>query len=92
MMTSMTQPDGMDRRIFETGLPVEAVSLYLLCCNIVRGDTPITMETIRNLWNSTETALENGLALLIKHTVLEPAEDDKGQAVYQLRKAEHWQF
>lgn len=91
-MNPLTQPNGMNRRIFDMGLPVEAVSLYLLCCNIARGEAPIVMETIKSLWNSTDEALDAGLTILIKHQILEQSTDEKSPTAYKLWDEPHWKF
>jgi hypothetical protein len=51
----------MDRRIFELGLSVEAVSLYLIMADLEHSGVPLTREPIEARWTGTPEKLEQSL-------------------------------
>ena len=61
----------MDQRIFQLGLPVESVSLYLLCCGMADSGGPITRQALAQVWNSTPQALDSALADLVRRGILQ---------------------
>jgi hypothetical protein len=67
----------MNREIFNTGLTVETISLYLLCCGLLDAGVSPTAEMLRSKWNASEEAFESSLNELLEKRILRrsPAED-----------------
>lgn len=59
----------MDRRIFDQGLSVEAVSLYVLMCSLADGGAVVRRETAQPMWNATETELDSAIAELAAQSI-----------------------
>ena len=83
----------MNQMIFRMNLPVETVSLYLLCCGFSDAGTPISLKNLGAVWNSTEEALEAGLEdLENKNIIYRIVSDQKDTVVYKLTDDEHWKI
>lgn len=81
----------MDQKIFEIGLPVETVSLYLLCCSLADADTVISTRNLIEIWNGTEKALVQGLKELEEKYILHRhITDDTGDPAYRLIASANW--
>jgi hypothetical protein len=74
----------MDRRIFELGLSVEAISLYLIMADLESSMVPLSREPIQARWTGTEEKLEQSLKELELQSVIEMDEPIK------LLPAEKW--
>ena len=84
----MTLKTHMDQRIFEWGLPVETVSLYLLCTGLADTDTALTLTTIRSKWNGDDDTLTQALHQLQEKCILCPCVSD--QECFDLGPADGW--
>lgn len=60
----------MENKIFELGLSVEAVSLYLILFDLDFSMVPLEMENIRSRWNADEALLNSALDELEMNTVI----------------------
>ncbi|MFO7727147.1 MAG: hypothetical protein R6X11_02355 [Desulfonatronovibrio sp.] len=60
----------MENKIFELGLSIEAVSLYLILFDLDFSSVPLEMEHIRSRWNADEALLESALDELEMNTVI----------------------
>ena len=60
-MNSKNQTSAMNQKIFKLGLPVETVSVYLMCCSLTDTDTTISTKKLTEMWNSTRASLLEGL-------------------------------
>jgi hypothetical protein len=81
----------MNQKIFDLGLSVETVSAYLLCCSLFDSDTVISTKNLLGIWNSTETALNQGLDELLERNILRRIiSESEGNAVYSLNEATEW--
>ncbi len=76
----------MEQKIFDLGLSVETVSVYLLCCAIADLGTPVTLEALRSRWNAEPDALLESLATLEKMAILVRSAQD----TYSLNRATRW--
>jgi hypothetical protein len=76
----------MDQKIFELGLAVETVSLYLLCCALADQGTAITQENLQKVWTDSPQRLSQSLAELAARKILQPA-----AAGFQLNPPDRWQ-
>jgi hypothetical protein len=54
----------MDKRIFELGLSVEAISLYLIMADLEHSGVPLTWEPIEARWTGTREKLEQSMSEL----------------------------
>lgn len=82
----------MNRKIFEAGLSVEAVSLYLLCCALKDADVFVTLKNIREKWNGTEPALLQNIELLEQKNIIRTiATDGDENSAFQLQEAGKWE-
>lgn len=91
-MGNETKPAAMNQQIFNLGLSVETVSLYLLCCGFYDSGTTISTKNLSEVWNSTEEALVRGIQELEKKNILrEIISDQKETAVYRLIESKDWQ-
>ncbi|CAO0820975.1 conserved hypothetical protein [Desulfarculales bacterium] len=55
----------MEQRIFETGLSVPAISLYLLLIALSDGGAPLTRANVLNFWNAPKGQLDQAFAELV---------------------------
>ena len=65
----------MDRRIFELGLSVEAVSLYLILADLEHAAVPLTWEPIEARWTGSREKLEQSLKELEFQNVIAGVEE-----------------
>jgi hypothetical protein len=81
----------MDQKIFNIGLSVESISVYLLCCSLVDVDLPISTRNLMDRWNGTEKELLNGLDDLGKRKIIDRIiSNGESQSVYKLRESDDW--
>ena len=69
-MDSPHRPPTRDQNIFNLGLEVEAVSLYLLCCGLMDAGQHLSLSSITPTWNLDRPALLSNLEVLIGHSIL----------------------
>jgi len=82
---------SMDQKIFNIGLPMETVSLYLLCCGLADAGSTISKKNILGIWNSSEEVLKDCLHTLEeKNILLRILSDGKEHDVYKLTDVEQW--
>jgi len=82
---------SMSQRIFAMDLPVEAVSLYLLCCALADAGTPITREALSDRWNGSDETLDREIASLEKRNVIGRNDADaSAPASYRLMDDRTW--
>ncbi len=92
-MNSENKTPAMSQMIFSMNLPVETVSLYLLCCGFSDAETPISLKNLANVWNSTAEALEAGLKdLENKNIIHRIVSDQKDNVVYKLTDDKDWKI
>ena len=84
---------SMDQKIFNIGLPMETVSLYLLCCGLADAGSTISKKNILGIWNSSEEVLKDCLHTLEeKNILLRILSDGKEHDVYKLTDVEQWRI
>jgi len=82
---------SMDQKIFNIGLSVEIVSLYLLCCGLADAGSTISKKNILGIWNSSEEELRDCLQTLEeKNILLRILSDGKEHDVYKLTDVKQW--
>ena len=81
----------MNQRIFDLGLPVETISIYLLCCGFTDAGKTVSFKNLLEVWNSSRQKLEEGLALLEEKNIVKPFISDASEnRIYQLVESHCW--
>jgi hypothetical protein len=84
---------SMNQLIFNIGLSVEIISLYLLCCGLVDAGRNITYRNLVEIWNDTPESLAEGLQFLERKNILRRIfSDQPDRSAYQLTGIEHWKI
>jgi hypothetical protein len=92
-MDSQNQTPAMNQKIFNLGLSVETVSVYLICCNLKDNDTAISTKNLSSMWNGTEALLFEGLKDLEERNILRRIISDRDEnIVYQLSDIKNWKL
>lgn len=60
----------MDQRIFELGLSVVTVSVYLMCTGIADLGEVLTMEMLKAMWSGDEGELIDGIETLKQNGII----------------------
>ena len=82
---------SMNQMIFKIGLPVETISVYLLCCGFTDTGKVITTESLAEIWNGTSEELETGLSTLEdKKIITRIISDGQDHSVFKLTDVSHW--
>jgi len=83
----------MNQKIFKLELPVETVSVYLMCCSLADTDTTISTKKLSEMWNSTRASLLEGLKdLETRNILLRIISDRAGNNVYKLSDVKNWKL
>jgi hypothetical protein len=81
----------MNQMIFKIGLPVETVSVYLLCCGLVDAGKQITTGNLLDIWNGTKEVLNEGLNKLeARNIITRIISDGHEKNVYKLSAGCEW--
>ena len=92
-MNSQNRTPAMNQKIFNLGLSVETVSVYLICCSIADTDTTISTNKLSEMWNSTRASLLKGLKDLETRNILRSIiSDGAGNIVYKLSDVKNWKL
>lgn len=92
-MNSQNQISAMNQKIFNMGLSVETVSVYLICCSLADADTTISTKKLSEMWNSTRASLLESLKNLETRNILRRIISDRaGNNVYKLSDAKNWKL
>ena len=84
---------SMNQKIFNVGLSVEIVSLYLLCCGLADAGSAISKKNILEIWNSSEEELRDSLQKLEeKNILLKILSDGKENDIYKLVDVKQWRI
>jgi hypothetical protein len=81
----------MNQMIFKIGLPVETVSVYLLCCSLADAGKQITTGNLIEIWNGTKAALHESLGNLEARSIITRIiSDGHEKNVYKLSAVCEW--
>lgn len=81
----------MQQKIFELGLSVETVSIYLMCSGLADSETELTFENLASVWNGGETSLRKGLEELEQKRIITAVNEAEGECIiYNLLDSENW--
>jgi hypothetical protein len=89
-MNHQTPAPAMSQRIFKLGLPIETISVYLLCCGLQDTGAPLSFARLLPIWNSTPEALQDGLRLLCEKGVLAVHSQAGEVAAYRIADESQW--
>lgn len=73
-MPAAAEHPSMSQKIFALGLPVETVSLYLLCCALADQGTVISNANLQKVWTDAPQRLTQSLAELTARKIVEPTD------------------
>ena len=79
-----------DSRIFDLGLSVETVSLYLLISGLTDEGKSPTREEIKQIWNASQAALDNSLAELERKNIIRRFTAGDGRVTYGVVDSSGW--
>jgi hypothetical protein len=92
-MDAQNQTPAMNQEIFNLGLSVETVSVYLICCNLSDNNTVISTKNLSSMWNGTEALLIEGLKDLEERSILRKIISDREEKnIYQLSDVKDWKL
>ena len=92
-MNSQNRTPVMSQKIFDLGLSIETVSVYLLCCSLKDADTVISTKNLSGIWNNTKASLLEGLKDLEKRNILRKIiSDGEEKNIYQLSDIKDWKL
>lgn len=92
-MNSQNRTPAMNQKIFNLGLSVETVSVYLICCSLADIDTTVSTNKLSEMWNSTRASLLEGLKDLETRNILRRIiSDGAGNIVYKLSDVKNWKL
>jgi hypothetical protein len=81
----------MNQAIFDIGLSVETISVYLLVCGLTDAGRSVTSKSLAEVWNGTETALGQGLQdLEDRHIISRILSDGEEHSVYKVMDIHGW--
>ncbi len=84
---------SMNQAIFDIGLSVETISVYLLACGLTDAGRSVTTKNLSEVWNGTETALDNGLKdLESRHIISQILSDGEENVVYKVVDVQRWKL
>lgn len=87
-MTKQNSTTLMEQRIFELGLPVATVSVYLMCTGLADLGEPLTHDKLDLVWNGNREELAEGIEVLVRYGILERTGNDT--SAYRLIPVESW--
>jgi len=83
----------IDREIFNTGLSVETISLYLLCCGLIHAGAAPTLEMLRSRWNDSDESLQGCLNELVERKILRRTSmGATGEDEFRPVESAHWRL
>jgi hypothetical protein len=90
-MDSQNQTPAMNQKIFDVGLSVETISVYLICCNLSDNDMAISTKNLSSMWNGAEALLLEGLEDLEEQNILRNIlSDGEGTNIYKFLDVKRW--
>jgi hypothetical protein len=92
-MMSFNDSMTMRRKIFETDLSVETISLYLLCLGLHDQGERLSKKNFLRIWNGSRDEFMESLDVLFKKNILKEILSDikdEDSAVYTLSDADQW--
>ncbi len=83
--------ESINQKIFQMGLSVETVSVYLLCCGLAEAGSNVSPKTLTDIWNGTPAQLSDGLNILEKRGILDKIiSGSDNNVIYRLSDPKKW--
>ncbi|MGQ9484010.1 MAG: hypothetical protein ACUVSA_03225 [Desulfosoma sp.] len=80
----------MDRSVFDLGLSVHAVSLYILICALADEGQDPSLETVRRQWTASEDALWTAAKELESRKVLRIELESESSGRFWVQPSRQW--
>ncbi|ROR02983.1 hypothetical protein [Desulfosoma caldarium] len=80
----------MDRAVFDLGMSVHAVSLYILICALADEGRDSTLEAVRGQWTASEDALWTAAKELERHKVLRIEMESESSGRFWVQPSHEW--
>lgn len=74
-MTKQNSEMAMDQKIFELGLPVVTVSVYLMCTGLADLGEVLSMDKLKSMWSGDDGDLTDGIETLKEHGIIAISDD-----------------
>ncbi len=85
------ETSSINQNIFQMGLSVETISVYLLCCGLSDSGTRISTKNLLEIWNSSNEALIKSLEYLEQRNILFMVlSNQEGNNIYQFTDSKEW--
>ncbi|MFH2045242.1 MAG: hypothetical protein ABIK92_08850 [Pseudomonadota bacterium] len=90
MNNDHTKP-SMNQDIFNLGLSVETISVYLLCCGLTDQGAVVSTKNLLGVWNGSPEALYEGIKNLEERNILlKIISDGEDKNVFKLTDIKSW--
>jgi hypothetical protein len=90
-MNDQHQPPAMSQKIFSLDLSTETISVYLMCCGLTDAGSTLSTANMLEIWNGSETALQEGLSTLEeRHIVKKIISDQTSRDIFVLTSPGDW--
>jgi len=90
MAGTLDSSPTMNQQIFNIGLEMETVSLYLLCCGLIDAGLAASLDRIKERWNSSAQELEKCLQELIEKRILQKDAFESEDDVFLVTQPHEW--
>ena len=80
----------MNQQIFNIGLEMETISLYLLCCGLIDAGLAASIDRIKERWNGSEQSLDESLKRLLEKRILIKDVDEAGGDIFLVTQPHEW--
>ena len=82
---------AMNQAIFNSGLSVETISVYLLICGLSDAGRSATFKNLTEVWNGSVETLEQGLQVLEDRRIISRILSDGDENhVFKVMEFQHW--
>ena len=90
-MVNQHKPPAMSQKIFNLNLSTETISVYLLCCGLTDAGATLSTAHMLEIWNGSETGLQEGLEDLEKRQIVRKIISDRdSRDIYILTNTADW--
>ena len=91
MHSGQHQGPAMSQKIFNLGLSVETISVYLMCCSLKDEGTALNSKVLSGMWNSDAGKLDEGLKELENLNIIRKIiSDGTKNTIYRLLDSNNW--
>ena len=83
------QNTPQDPAIFDQGLDVAVISVYLSCCGLAAEGVDVTRTRLISIWNDSGESLDAGLEILLARNIIGKATAG-GEAAFTILPKHQW--